>query len=103
MKPSTVDSLTSQDPKEQDMPRKFSIGEVGFGSPCSKEQNAAGWRLESFLGKLRVELLKKARAGEVLPNDWFLVGQVDGGGFRRATAAEVDWEGLDFYLANHGR
>lgn len=78
--------------------RKFSIGEVGFGSPCPKEQNSAGWRCEDGpLGKPRVELLQKARAGAELPDGWFLVGQIDGGR-RRITADEVDWDGLDFYL-----
>jgi hypothetical protein len=70
------------------------VGEITFG--VLDPSNAAGWKLGSFMGKERVELLRKARNQQPLPEGVVLAVQVLGG-YRRAVHADVDWSQFDWY------
>lgn len=77
----------------QRVKHKRSIGEVGFGIPCTMMENTAGWKSKYLLGEKRIELLYKAMRGEELPDGLFLTGQT-GGGVEKITRNDVDWLGL---------
>lgn len=78
-------------PTKSDIP-KFQIGQVGFGKPCSKKQNSAGWVQHSVIGKPRLNLLRRAMLGDELPDGLFLIATRDGASYKKISTNEVDWE-----------